>query len=510
MPEPAIHFSVIFALSAPRLGVKRALILSAIALLPDLDALFHLHRSMSHSLILLSLSWLLVLTVIYSIKRVYFRFGILCFLVLLSHPIMDCFQNYTPILYPMLDRSLWVRFDGSLLISSEGLSPQFSVSLVDTPTFFKPFQYFDAPIFTSEGFFLSLLLIIVPLFLETNVFRRLRRTAVPASSAGSAVSSSLNSFSSFSRADNVDVRGGAGGFISKDMVTVVIPTFNEEEGIGLVIDELLAEGYKNILVVDGYSKDRTVEVARSKGANVIYQRGVGKAGAVATAIELVSTPYMLIMDGDYTYDPRDIERLLKYAAESDEVIGYRVNRENIPLLHRIGNWIISLAFSIMFGRHVRDPCSGMYLLRTDVAKRLEVVAGSFDVEVEIAGQIASLGRIVEVPINYRRRVGKGKLKAWRDGFRILVTAVKVMWLYNPVFFLSALVSILTVPGAAILLWQFALRHFYGAGAWSLGWSWLGLVLFIAGLQGISMTVTSLMLKRMERRIFQVLKEMKGR
>ncbi|MEM1839460.1 MAG: metal-dependent hydrolase, partial [Candidatus Bathyarchaeia archaeon] len=110
MPEPAIHFSVIFALSAPRLGVKRALILSAIALLPDLDALFHLHRSMSHSLILLSLSWLLVLTVIYSIKRVYFRFGILCFLVLLSHPIMDCFQNYTPILYPMLDRSLWVRF----------------------------------------------------------------------------------------------------------------------------------------------------------------------------------------------------------------------------------------------------------------------------------------------------------------------------------------------------------------------------------------------------------------
>ncbi|MEM2167649.1 MAG: glycosyltransferase family 2 protein [Candidatus Bathyarchaeia archaeon] len=290
------------------------------------------------------------------------------------------------------------------------------------------------------------------------------------------------------------------------MVTIIIPTLNEERGIGLVIDELLAIGYRNILVVDGYSKDRTVEIARSRGVNVVYQRGVGKAGAIVTAIESVSTPYMLVMDGDYTYDPRDVERLLKYADESDEVIGYRVNRENIPLLHRVGNWIISIAFSIMFGKRIRDPCSGMYLLRTEVAKRLEIASGGFDVEVEIAGQVASLGRIVEVPVSYRRRVGEGKLKAWRDGFRILMTAVKVMWLYNPVFFFSALVSILAVPGAVILLEQLTLRYLYGAGAWSIGWSWLGLVLFVAGLQGLSVAVISLLLKRMERRIIQLLGE----
>ncbi|MEM4474506.1 MAG: metal-dependent hydrolase [Candidatus Bathyarchaeia archaeon] len=106
MPEPALHFSVIFALSASRLGIKKTLILSAIALLPDLDALFHVHRSMSHSLIILGLSWLLILTIIYTVKREYIGFRILCFLALLSHPIMDLFQNYTPILYPILDRSL--------------------------------------------------------------------------------------------------------------------------------------------------------------------------------------------------------------------------------------------------------------------------------------------------------------------------------------------------------------------------------------------------------------------
>jgi len=101
-------------------------------------------------------------------------------------------------------------------------------------------------------------------------------------------------------------------------------------------------------------------------------------------------------------------------------------------------------------------------------------------------------------------MGRGKLKAWRDGFKIIVSAAKVMWLYNPVFVISALAALLTVPGAVILLEQLTLRYLYGA--WSLGWSWLGLVLFVAGLQGVAVAATSLMLKRMERRIMQALIE----
>ncbi|MEM0041604.1 MAG: glycosyltransferase family 2 protein, partial [Candidatus Korarchaeum sp.] len=108
--------------------------------------------------------------------------------------------------------------------------------------------------------------------------------------------------------------------ISKEQVTVVLPTLNEESAIGRVIDELLQEGYNNILVVDGYSTDKTVEIARGKGVKVIFQKGRGKAGAIRTAIEVVNTPYILFMDADYTYDPRDIGRLLRYAGY-DEVIG---------------------------------------------------------------------------------------------------------------------------------------------------------------------------------------------
>ena len=492
MPEPVLHFSVIFSVSAPRFGVKRALLLSLLALLPDLDILLHIHRSMSHSIILISLTWIPILSAFYLFKRRYFGMALLCFLAVLSHPLIDCFQTYTPILYPVYDRSIWVSIDGRLLVSPEGLTPQTSISVKDKPTVFKPFESFDAPIFTSEGFLISLILIVVPLL------SRIRGIRKSFSGDGSTSSEVKRFLGGFNPVDSV------GDPISADMVTVVIPTLNEEEAIGKVLDEVIAEGYRNILVVDGYSTDRTVDIAKSRGVNVVYQKGFGKAGAIATAIEMVSTPYMLVMDGDYTYDPRDIKRLLEYAEGYDEVIGYRIDRENIPLLHRLGNSVISLAFSLMFGKRVKDPCSGMYLLRTDFAKKLELTSSGFDVEVEIAGQIAALGRVTEVPISYRRRIGRGKLKAWKDGFKIIVSAAKVMWLYNPIFIISTLVALLTVPGAVILLEQLMLRYLYGT--WSLGWSWLGLVLFIAGLQGIAVAATSLMLKRMERRIIQALRE----
>ena len=86
----------------------------------------------------------------------------------------------------------------------------------------------------------------------------------------------------------------------------MIPTLNEHEVIGRVLDDLKHFGFYNILVVDGYSNDGTVEIAKSKGAMVLNQHGVGKAGALATAIKTVNTPYMLVMDGDNTYKARTL------------------------------------------------------------------------------------------------------------------------------------------------------------------------------------------------------------
>ncbi|MEM1646318.1 MAG: UDP-N-acetylglucosamine 2-epimerase, partial [Ignisphaera sp.] len=92
---------------------------------------------------------------------------------------------------------------------------------------------------------------------------------------------------------------------------MVIPTLNEAEAIGLVIDELRGYGFSKILVVDGRSRDGTPEIAAARGARVVTQRGEGKADAVRTALDFVDTPYMLVIDGDYSYDPSCAYRMLE-------------------------------------------------------------------------------------------------------------------------------------------------------------------------------------------------------
>lgn len=490
MPELLLHFSVPFALTAPKLGVKRALLISTIALLPDLDVLLHIHRSITHSILVLIPACLPILLFTYS-KNKYFNLALISILALLSHPLMDSFQTYTPLLYPLLDRSIWFRIEGGILILGSSLRPELQVAVKDVPTVFKPFEIMDAPIFTSEGLSISIMLLAPALLLNLKPPRPMNISSIQPQ---------------FGDPQIEQVAVPPGEMLKADDVTIVLPTLNEEEAVGRVIDEIRAEGFKNILVVDGYSSDRTVEIAKSKGVEVVFQEGLGKAGAIRTAIKKVSTPYMLFMDADYTYNPKDIWSLLRNAEGFDEVIGLRADRKNIPLLHRVGNYIISLAFSLMIGKKLRDPCSGMYLLRTSMARRLELTSGGFDVEVEIAGQMASLGEVIEIPVRYRRRIGEGKLKTWREGFGILAAVIRMAWLYNPIFIFSSIASLLIIPGAFILFEQLLLRYLYGEKMWSLGWSWLGLVLFIAGLQGLTVATISLMLKRMERRIIGRVRE----
>ncbi|MEM2407204.1 MAG: glycosyltransferase family 2 protein, partial [Sulfolobales archaeon] len=237
--------------------------------------------------------------------------------------------------------------------------------------------------------------------------------------------------------------------VVKDDVTVVIPALNEEGAIGLVVRELVSEGYRNVLVVDGHSTDRTAEVARKADATVIYQEGKGKADAVRTGLKYVRTPYVVVMDGDYTYDPRDIGKMLEKLGEYDEVIGVR-DRTNMPKLHRFGNSVITWLFNLLFGTKLRDVCSGLYVLKTDVAREVGFESKGFAVEVEIAAHVASTGgRIGEVEVSYRKRIGKPKLRKIH-GLRIALTAVELMLKHNPVllFFLAS--SLALVPGAAIV------------------------------------------------------------
>jgi len=287
--------------------------------------------------------------------------------------------------------------------------------------------------------------------------------------------------------------------VSKNDITVVLPTLNEEKAIGQIICELKQSGYHNVLVVDGYSTDATTKVAESNGGRVISQHSRGKCGAIETAVENVKTPYMLIMDGDCTYDPKDIERFFVHAEKYDQIIGVRTNgRRNIPKLNQFGNWLLTKTFNVLMGTKLSDVCSGMYLIKTDVARELELNTNGFDVEAEIAAQTATMGKVTEVPIDYRKRVGYQKLSAWRHGFQIIRTIFALSRRYNPALLFSAIVALLAIPAAILLGWV-ALEVFL-YGVWHSGYALTGLMLMILASQGLTVATISIMLRRMEKRI----------
>lgn len=289
--------------------------------------------------------------------------------------------------------------------------------------------------------------------------------------------------------------------VCKDKVTVVLPTLNEEEAVEEVIRELKKNGYNKILVVDGYSTDNTAKIAEANGARVIFQHSKGKSGAIETAVENIDTPFMLVMDCDFTYDPKDIEKLLAHAKVYDQVIGARVNgRENIPSFNRIGNWLITFAFNMIMGTKLSDVCSGMYLINTEAARMVEFNSKGFDVEVEMAAQMAANGKITEVPIAYRKRVGRQKLRSLRHGWQIIRTLFSLARQYNPVLLFSGAIAFAAVPAFFMLGWTLFEAILFGV--WSSSRALAGLILFVFAFQGFTIAAVALMLRNMEKRLMK--------
>ena len=293
--------------------------------------------------------------------------------------------------------------------------------------------------------------------------------------------------------------------MAKDQVTIVVPTLNEASAISQVIEEIKEEGYHSIIVVDGYSTDMTDRIAFGNGVKLAYQHGIGKAGAVKTAIEHEEKPYLLFMDGDGTYDPKDIWRLLNHADHYSHVIGAR-DKKHIGLIHRFGNSVISQLFSLLFSVKVTDVCSGMYLLETTEAKNYNLEEPGFVAEIELAAQSAAKQQLAEVPINYRPRIGKGKLSTWRDGRAILSAAFRLARRYNPVLLYSGLAGLSIAPATLILAWvmfeQLTRRIFHS------GWALAGIVLFLVAAQAFTLASVSILTKHSEERLMQEIKSLR--
>ncbi len=201
---------------------------------------------------------------------------------------------------------------------------------------------------------------------------------------------------------------------------VIIAALNEEEGIGPTITEIMANlPTSRVVVVDGRSTDRTVEIAKNLGALILSQDGEGKGDAIKKAVEHLdfSVKYTIITDADYTYPAQYISEMIQTLEENPGVgmvCGNRFHGYNdlkgVNNIFYVGNRLIAFTHNLLNGIQLDDPLTGLRVIRTSILEKWKVKSQGFDVEVELNHHVERLGfSIVETPIFYRARLGKKKL-----------------------------------------------------------------------------------------------------
>jgi dolichol-phosphate mannosyltransferase len=204
-------------------------------------------------------------------------------------------------------------------------------------------------------------------------------------------------------------------------VLAIIAALNEEKGIGPTIMELRTYLKKLwILVVDGRSMDRTVDVARNLGANVIFQEGEGKGDAIACAIRRIDVDmdYVVFTDADYTYPAEYVPKMIEMLNENPSlgmVSGNRFNdffpMGNMRNVFYLGNRFLAFTHNMLNGVALQDPLTGLRVVRAEILKDWIPRSKGFDIEVELNHQVERRGYCtMEIPIFYRPRLGEKKLR----------------------------------------------------------------------------------------------------
>ncbi|KAF5052386.1 Undecaprenyl-phosphate 4-deoxy-4-formamido-L-arabinose transferase [anaerobic digester metagenome] len=241
----------------------------------------------------------------------------------------------------------------------------------------------------------------------------------------------------------------------RDEVTVLIPTLNEAPTIQALIRDFADHGYRHVLVIDGNSADGTAELAEVAGARVLVQEGRGKGDAVVEAFREIETPYVLMLDGDGTYDPADADRMVKPLLEGyDQVIGDRLRDADLGAFSRLnytGNYILNRLFRLAHGRFLFDILSGYRAFTREAINHMTLKEQGFGIETEISVEAVRNGhRVQVVPIRYGRRPGTPtKLNPIQDGYRIAVTIYRLVRMNNPLFYFGLIGVTLAIAGFLI-------------------------------------------------------------
>jgi len=203
-------------------------------------------------------------------------------------------------------------------------------------------------------------------------------------------------------------------------VSVVFPAFNEEAGIAAAIAEFSGvDAVDEVVVVDNNSRDQTALRAQTSGARVVQESRQGYGHALRRGMAEALGEYVVLAEPDGTFMGKDVLKLLTYADDFDLVLGTRTTREliwhgaNMGWQLRWGNWIVAKFLQVLFGGPSLSDCGcTLRLIRRSAIERVLprlTVGGSHFLPEMVCIALLQRLRLVEVPVNYRVRVGESKI-----------------------------------------------------------------------------------------------------
>jgi len=218
------------------------------------------------------------------------------------------------------------------------------------------------------------------------------------------------------------------------LITIVMPCLNEEWAIGRTIDEIPFDTLKEIgygielLVIDGGSSDRSVDLARGNGARVLVsERGYGRQ--YRFGFEHANGEIIVTADCDGSYPLSDIPRILETLRDGkfDFVTLNRfvnISPGAMHIMKKTGNLVLTQITNLLFGLNIKDSQSGMWAFRKEALNNIELTSDGMSLSEEIKIEAFRKLKSMEAPGSYKNRIGAVKLKPLRDGWRNLSFLIK--------------------------------------------------------------------------------------